>query len=453
MTDNTTPDTVESGGGASRHLELLVRQKSAVLVFMLSAVVCTVLLTYIVSEKYEAATIIYYRPIESTVLKAKETEAFGSPVPLPSFKVVNQTLQDVVKSEMFLRPVVESLHLAEKKPRSSASLFSLAYQWGKETLLEVSASAWSLLKHGRIVKEDPVLKEIGKISQFMTISAKKESYLFVLKAKYNDREKASDIVNAVGIKLVDWLKVQNRNILEQNLSRLKAVIAAKESQLNLLRNQKADLLDSHHFVSLQDETVRGVENLYSIQLDQADVLAKIAEKQKRIEEIARDTKQQTPYINPEDYKRIASLKLLEGIDLQGLLAKNANMDQSIASTRQKLQEIPLLQKKLDALEMNIQAAVHEYQQLNDLFLESSERYALGASEVRILHPALAPLTPVQPIKIYHVLFTALMSGIFAVGMVYVLAFFNIHIFFSDTYDRKRRLPPGEGEGAEHAHAN
>ena len=76
------------------YIDLLKRQKGFIIVFCLSAIITSLALTYVFSEKYKAGTTIFYRDQEVTRLKAQDTEAFGSPLPAPPFKVIGNTLQE-----------------------------------------------------------------------------------------------------------------------------------------------------------------------------------------------------------------------------------------------------------------------------------------------------------------------------------------------------------------------
>ena len=91
-----------------KYYEILVRQKGFVLVFCFSATLSSLALTYVFSEKYIAATNIYYRPLERSLLRQKGIEAFGAPVPSAPFGVIVQSLQDIIRSDAILRQVVET---------------------------------------------------------------------------------------------------------------------------------------------------------------------------------------------------------------------------------------------------------------------------------------------------------------------------------------------------------
>ena len=98
----------------SRYLAIIKRHWSFILVFTLASVVSALALTFALSERYMAGAAIFYHPTEMSILRQKETEAFGAPVPMAPFKVIGQTLRDALKSEAILRQVVEELGLSSQ---------------------------------------------------------------------------------------------------------------------------------------------------------------------------------------------------------------------------------------------------------------------------------------------------------------------------------------------------
>ncbi|MHC4618338.1 MAG: Wzz/FepE/Etk N-terminal domain-containing protein, partial [Planctomycetota bacterium] len=59
----------QSGIDIRKHIEVLAKRKGFILAFCFSAVLASLGLTYFVSEKYQAATTIFYRPMEVSLLR------------------------------------------------------------------------------------------------------------------------------------------------------------------------------------------------------------------------------------------------------------------------------------------------------------------------------------------------------------------------------------------------
>ena len=79
LVDNNTDLNQEDVISIREVLSVLLKQKTFILMFCLSAILTSLALTYIVSDKYESATTISFRPQEVIRLKAQESQAFGAP--------------------------------------------------------------------------------------------------------------------------------------------------------------------------------------------------------------------------------------------------------------------------------------------------------------------------------------------------------------------------------------
>src|SRR3990172_925803 len=347
MPESAGTERFNNRGKLHECLSVLGRQKSFLLAFCIPAIVTTLIITYVVSEKYEASTTIYYRPMEKTFFLQKGTEAFGSPIPHASFKVINQTLLDVANSVVILRPVVESLKLHKKKP-VVGPWYRQVFVKAKDVVKEAVADTWSFLKYGRVVNEDPIVESIKNLQENMKLASKKESYLFTLSVKYNDRVKAAVIVDAVGKELVDWLQEQDRKIARDKLAQLKSRISTKEEEWMALLNKKALLLQDSGIVSLSDDTIKGVNNLYEIELEKARYNAQLEEKRKKVQALVTELDPRKKIdASADDYRNMRSAWLTESIELKALIAKTAKLDDTIADLKYKLQEMPQLQREVD----------------------------------------------------------------------------------------------------------
>jgi uncharacterized protein involved in exopolysaccharide biosynthesis len=426
-----------------KYADILNRQRGFVIVFCLSAIISSLAFTYFFSEKYEAGTTIYYRPQETSLLRYKASEAFGAPVPAPPFKVISQTLQNIIHSEAILKPVVESLHLDRKIEQKYASWYERWYYEFKDFVKDYSSKLWMILKYGRIIEEDKVVKAMMGLAENMDIVTTKDSYIYLLKVKDKYPERAALIVDTAGKVLVEWLKQQDQNPADVKRIEFNKQLAEKENELKTLRDHREALLQKNKVVSVTEETATGVKSLYAMQQERDELNALINEKQHKISELDRKIQARTKgYISPDDLKRAESEKLFQEVDLKGYIARKESLQASIKNLKEKLQDMVSLQKKLENLDTEIDSVSREFNHLNDLSLEASTQTSTAVSEVKVLHSASIPAKPVQPIKIYHVGLTALLGIFFSMGIVYVLAFFNVRIFFQ-SQGIKGRQPHSE----------
>ncbi len=429
-----------------KYLGILARQKAFIIVFSLAAIVSSLIFTYSVSERFDTATTIFYRPQESSLLRLKNTEAFGAPVPNAPFKVIQQTLRDIVKSDVILRPVVQELGLDIEQKREQSVWYRRWIQNARERVQGALSDTWMLLKYGRMIEEDPTDRAVARLRENLDLRATKDSYVYVLKVRDKDAARAARTVDAIGSALVQWLKAQDQNPAERRTVQLESQLAAKEGQITRLQKERQDLLNAYNIVSVHEEREEGVRNVYALEEENAQLNAQIAAKRKKIASLEQEMqKKKTGYIQPQDYKRMASEKLFEEVELQGLLARMASIRSSMHAMKGKLLDMPTLQKQLDELHLKIDSATREYQHLKDLHVEASAQALSPEVETRILHAATVPAKPAYPIKIYHVGSTAVLSLFLSMGLVYVLAYFNIRIFFASQGVNGRRGTDGNFE--------
>jgi len=428
---------------------VLAREKAFVLVFTLSAVLTALALTYIFSEEYETSVTIFYRPQEVTRLKGMEAQAFGSPVPSAPFKVISQTLEGVVKSEVVLRPVVETLGLDEEGVKVGGSWYMRVYREIKSTIKEYLGYAWMLLKYGRIIERDPIIKAMVNLHENIKVE-NKDSYIFRLIVRDKNPKRAALIVEAVADGVVAWLQKQDTNPGEQKHEQLASLLRRKTSEIAAYHEQIQSLLWANNIASVPAEIETGMARLSEMELARANVDSRIQEGEAKLAHISGKMELKgkmgrgegglgnPEHIQPEDFKRLASEKVATGVELSGLRASRDSLQKSIDQLNARLKKLPIIQNELDGLHVSLDAAKRDYVQLNDTYQEAMVRATGKQSQVEILHQAHVPATPVAPIKIYHVGLAGTLALVISIGFVYVLSYFNIRIFFHSLGLKGRR---------------
>jgi len=413
-----------------KYVRILSEQKSFILVFCLSAILCSLGLTYAFSEKYRAGVTIFYRPVETSLLRQQDTETFGAPAPSAPFKVIIQTLQNIVKSDAILGPVVERLKLDQEVEVYEPVWYKRWYNKTKDFAKDLLDQTWMILKYGRVIKVDPKVGAIAELRDNIEVVSTKDSYVYVLRQKHSDPETAARIVDTTGDILVEWLKSQDRNPAKEKQVKLQEQLTKKEEEIGRLRRELESLLLTNKVISVDSETSSGVQSLYTMEQESIELQSGIEEQEKKISELGLAIEKRSDgYVHPADIKKMESDKLFAEVELKGLLAKRDYLLSSIGQLKTRLDKLPSLDKKMKDLEMKIEANTRAYNHLKDFYVEALEQATSVQSEIRVLHAAVVPSKPVQPIKIYHVGLTALLSLWLSVGLVYVFAFFNIRVFF------------------------
>jgi uncharacterized protein involved in exopolysaccharide biosynthesis len=430
-----------------KYYEILIEQKEFILVFCLSAILSSLALTYVFSERYVAFTNIYYRPLERSLLRQKDVEAFGGPAPVAPFNVIIQSLQDIIRSDAILGLVVEELGLDKPAKPEYAHWYLRWYHNSKDFIKSLLLDTWSLLKYGRVIEEHPKVKAIIEVRKGISVQATKDSYIYILSVKDKYSERAAKIVDTAGQYLVNWLKEQDHSPAQSKCLQLQERLEEKEAEIRRLRDDRDTLLKENDFIAAAEETAEGVKNLYAVEQEAVHLEAQIEEKRERLAEVERQIQKKTEgYINPADVKRMESERLFLQLELRGLVAKGDFQRSSIAQLKERLRNLRNLQKAIDNLDMQIDASERDHLHLRDLYVEAISAAGSAQSEIKILNPAQIPTKPVQPIKIYHVGLTTILSLLFSIGLIYVLAFFNIRTFFSSKGVTGRREVEQKAKG-------
>lgn len=447
-----------ASNSSPEYLKLLAQQRWIIVVFVLSAAMISLALTYIAAEKYESYTAISYRTQEVTRFKAYQNEAMGSPAPQAPFKVVGQTLQEVLKSDAILRNVVTELRLHEKPPRQYAGpWYQVWYEMTRDWAKEYGGYAWMVLKYGRILEEDQIGSAIDELrSNFKIVN--RDSYIFHLRVRDRNPERAAKITDHMGKVLATWLLDLDREPSRARIEQLRALLQEKHELMSQRRKEIESLLAASHLASVQLEAERLTENRSTLQLDESRLASEIARARMRLSEVESKllVKQRilnmspTPidaveHIQPEDFKKLASQRVFDDMDLKSLVSKRQAIQNSIDAITARLGNLPKIQNRLDTLKVDLASIERDYTLLNDSYQEAILRASSVVSEVRVLHPAVVPTFPVAPNKFYYVLLASGLGVLFATGLIYLLAYLNIRILFPSRGIQGRRQPTTAGE--------
>ncbi len=411
---------------------ILTQQKGFVLIFCCSAMLCSLLLTYFVSEKYVAGTNIYYRPIETSTIRWKETQAFGSPAPSPSFKVIVQTLRSIIKSDDLIRPVVEKLSL--DKPvglPENAAWYKRLFESVKNHAKEWGLKFWSILKFGRIIELEPVDKAATKLRENIEISATKESYVYLITVKDKIPQRAAAIVDQISKDLVEWLRQRAVNSAAMRIAPLEEQLNQKELMLEKMMDEREDILRGKALSEVTHELPEIVKNYGELERTAIVLESEIKGKKRILEAYEKKLKEAgARKIHPSDLKKLESDRIFEEADLAAMIAKRASLERSMADLKVRMDLMRKAMRQIQYIDVKIEAQTREYMHLKDWYLENLSQAQMGESEVELMHPATVPIKPEQPIKIYHVGLTGFLGIFFSSGLIYIFAFFNIRIFFA-----------------------
>lgn len=438
------PDAAEDLGG--RPLAVfapVLRQWGFICVFSFSSALSALGMTYVVSAKYEATTTLSYRPQEVTQMKPQEQKSFGAPVPMAPFKVIYQTLQALIKNQSLLRQLVLEFGLNVAEPRIyEGPFYYVWYRKAKDFLLDTGEDIIMVLKYGRVIKKDSVQEAMEKLAKNIKIG-NKESYVFYISIRDKNPQRAAALADRLADRLIDWLRDQDREPGEQKRDQLLDLREKKTSEIASIQSELKQLLAENHVASVQLEIEHVADQMAKLEMNLTQVdgdiqlhrakLAIIREKletKKTVADLMETPGESTARLKPDDLKRLASERVIEEVELDGLEAKRRSLGSSINSLEKRRARLPALQMRREELKLHLENAERDLTQLNDSYQEANVRATGRASEGERLHPAAVPSTPVSPIKLYHVALSFFLALLVSTGLVYVLSYFNVRLLLA-----------------------
>lgn len=423
----------------TRWWRTLSEQRWFVIVFVLSALGTSLALTYVFAEKYESTTAISYRVQEVTRFKAQQNEALGSPAPQAPFKVIGATLREVLKSDTVLRDVVMSLRLYERDTAEpTGPWYKVWYVTAKSWLREYSGYAWKLLKYGRLIEDDAVSAAIEELRGNIKVT-NRDSYIFNLAVRDKSPERAAHIVDHLSNVLAAWLLEFDRQPGRTRAEQLRGLLETKSAELAKRRKEVESLLADNRVTSVQQDGEKLTDHLFALRLEVSRLDSEIARAKQRLASVDAKlrVKQQVlesagsalaaavepvERIAPEDFKKLASERVFDDLELTSAVAKRNSLQASIDAIALRMHSAPGVQNRYETLRLSLSSIEREYTMLNDAHQEAALRATSPVSEVRVLHPALVPSVPASPIKVYHVLLAFGLGLPMAVGLVCFLDF-------------------------------
>lgn len=447
MTPDLAPDPLGGPTTADVWWRVLSEQRGFVIVFVLSAMLTALGLTYVLSDKYEASADISYRVQEVTRFKAQQNEAMGSPAPQAPFKVISSTLQEVLRSDAILRDVVLAMKLHVKDPVvRGGPWYRQWYVAAKEWAKEYGTSAWSLLKYGRIVEDDPVDAAVEELRANIQV-VNRDSYVFRLVVRDRVPERAARVVDHLSGVLAGWLLESDRRPGRDRSEQLRVLLDQKGAELSRRRRDIEALLSDNRITSVQEDSTQLTQQMFSLQ---SEVLrlnseisrararlgvvdSKLESKRRVLAQLGQAAASAPPSpgttagetIAPEDFRKLASEQVFQDLELKSMVAKRDALQKSVDDIADRLRRLPGVQRRFDTLKMELDAIEREFTLINDGYQEAWVRATTPVSEVRVLHPARVPSRPASPIKVYHVLLAAGLGLPLSIGLVYLLDFLGL----------------------------
>ncbi len=278
-----------------RHLWPLVHRRALVLTFVVSATVSSLLLTYLASEKYEAATTVLYQPREEVSLQPKTRDALGFPMPLVPLESITNTLEEMVKSDALLERAVSELHL-DQKQQPPPGWIAASYREVKDHIKEWSANLWQVLKYGRLLSKDPFAAAVTQLRENLSVKRTNKTYTFELHVQHENPRRAAEIVNTVARLLSDFLVGEQVRVARDAQAKIEPPLSQSTQEVAQLRASVESFKAETGVSSLSEEVSLKLKTISGLDEDLAGTFSTRRSLEKKSDELAGQLRQLQPSI-------------------------------------------------------------------------------------------------------------------------------------------------------------
>lgn len=308
-------------------LRPLGEHRAFITVFVLSAMLSALALTYIYSERFRAEATIFFKPSEVTRLTSYSTQALGSPFPSnTAFKAVDQTIFQLVDSDPLLRQVVTDLHLETPEPRDISGPWYVGYyQQIKYALEDFANYTWQILKWGRII-DDPVDGAVASLRSRIKVTSL-NSYAYSLNVTARSPRQAVAIADDLGAHLIGSLRRVDLRSADERRQRLATLRDGKARDIESIETKMQNLLASSQIASLPDELTEATKRASQLLGEQADTTADLRHSDAKLAELTDKLRVSKPELgrDPTETPRPAKSRpaITFGSPPRGLMSSSA----------------------------------------------------------------------------------------------------------------------------------
>ncbi len=337
-----------------QYLRILVLHKNFIILMCLSATLTAILITYIISEKFRATTLVLVQPSENFEMTNAAKEVLGYPLPITyvdPVKTINQTYSDLIKSRPIVERVVRDLGLQQQQELYEPSFFKRTWKKFRKEAKSLIVKSRLFLMYGRIEKSDPLEAAVEKLSKGLSVTPIKDTYLFQIRCEFTEPRVAAAAANTAARIFVDYYREvstqkarelkkfveERRDISERELTQLRATLKQFKSRNNIaLLNKEMELKLS----SLTD---------FDDSLKKAD---------NSLKEVAASTDKTREQLSHEDSYLKSSTTISNNPLVQNLKSQLASLEIERAGLLQKFspshREVAVVQAKIDEVTAKLQ---------------------------------------------------------------------------------------------------
>lgn len=386
---------------------MLLNHARMIALLCVSAVVHVVLITYVLNEKYAASTLVLITPQPEVAFArpSSEKELLNFPVSPVGVSMQTETSTKTYGALITSRPVIErvvrTLHLDKPEDTDGGAAVSARFRRLKNSVKEMLTNASQILKYGRVLASDPFDKAASDLSERITVAPTRNSYVFAIDCVWTDAQLAADIANETARAFVDLLSDLSKSEAQGVRQFVERRLQEREAELAEARRVLREFKERNHSVAFEEETAQSVKLITKLEGSLETVQSRLS-----------GLLDQLTAENP----KVANLQ-----------AQRDWLKESIGRRKNDLLQLPAAEAQLATLTLNVKTAEQLYELLVREYEDARLREAKRTSDIRVVAPALVPVRPVRPIKIYYAGVALLMALMVGVGVAFALEVTNTRL--------------------------
>jgi uncharacterized protein involved in exopolysaccharide biosynthesis len=216
----------------------------------------------LVPEKYEASAVVLVRPHEQIKIEPNSSGKEFSDFPVAQTPVVesaSKTYIQIIQSPALIGDVVRQLGLDHKLPKKeveSSALFGwlvVPVQAIFDAAEPYLQDALSIVKYGRVHKDDPFIKAMERIGKGLVLKSYEDTYVFEIKYRDKDPQVAADVANAIARSFIDFMGKMRASEGKDSALRLEGELGESRQRLVDARESLRKYKEEHDVFLYQPE--------------------------------------------------------------------------------------------------------------------------------------------------------------------------------------------------------
>ncbi len=245
-------------------IRALRHYRGIILVLCASAVINSILSTYVVAEKFKSTALVMMRPDEDLGLapgpRSKEVLSFPVPALVP-FEAMNQTYSEIIKSRSVVERIVRTLHLDQER---------VEHRWWKRTTRAVKDffyDTWTFAKYGRVEREKPFEKTVEDVQSAISVTPTKDTYVFEISYTADEPQVTAAVVNTAVVVFSDYVQDLSKKAATQARQSLERELRVSERELDHVRSALREFKERDSIVVLEKEATTLITAVSDLEKD------------------------------------------------------------------------------------------------------------------------------------------------------------------------------------------